>query len=81
MSHDYLIGSTIITRSQKSVTYPSKISSPSVILHDTKTSKVSEKDNPHDFCLKNFNHTFLLKTKLQRYRNNEFDENQNHIGE
>jgi hypothetical protein len=48
MFHDSLIGSTISTRSKKSVSCVSKISSPSVLLHDFKTSKVSEKDNPHD---------------------------------
>jgi hypothetical protein len=42
MSHDSLIGSTISTRSKKSVSCAIKISSSSVLLHDTKTSKVSE---------------------------------------
>jgi hypothetical protein len=42
MSHDSLIGSTISTRSKKSVSCVSKISSPSVLSHDTKTSKVSK---------------------------------------
>jgi hypothetical protein len=59
MSHDSLIGSTISTRSKKNISCASEISSPSVLSHDTKTSKVSEKDNPHDFYLKNFNHKFL----------------------
>jgi hypothetical protein len=58
MSHDSLIGFTISTRSKKSVSCASKISSTSVLSHDTKTSKVSAKDNPHDFYPKNFNHTF-----------------------
>jgi hypothetical protein len=58
MSHDSFIGSTISTRSKKSVSCASKISSPSVLLHDTKTSKVSEKANTHDFYPKNFNHAF-----------------------
>jgi hypothetical protein len=52
MSHDSLIGSTISTSSKKSVSCASKISFPSVLSHDTKTSKVSEKDNPHDFILR-----------------------------
>jgi hypothetical protein len=52
MSHDSLIGSTISTRSKKSVSCVSKSSSPSVLSHDTKTSKVSEKHNPHDFTLR-----------------------------
>jgi hypothetical protein len=41
MSQDTLIGSTISTRSRKSVSCASKISCPSVLSHDTKTSKVS----------------------------------------
>jgi hypothetical protein len=41
MSHDSLIGSTISTRYMKSVSCASKISSPSVLSHDTKASKVS----------------------------------------
>jgi hypothetical protein len=52
MSHDSFIGSTISTRSKKSVSCASKISSPSVLSHNTKASKVSEKDNPHDFILR-----------------------------
>jgi hypothetical protein len=58
MSQDILIGSTISTRSKKKVSCTSKIYSPSVLSHDTKASKVSEKDNPHDFYPKNFNHAF-----------------------
>jgi hypothetical protein len=61
ISHDSLIGSTISTRSKKNVSCASKISSPSILSHDTKASNVSEKDNPHDFYPKNFNHVFLLK--------------------
>jgi hypothetical protein len=49
MSYDSLIGSTISTRSKKSVSCTSTFSFPSVLSHDTKTSKVSEKPNPHDF--------------------------------
>jgi hypothetical protein len=77
MSQDSLIGSTISTRSRKSVSCASKISSTSVLSHDSKASKVSEKDNPHDFYPKNFNHAFLPKTDFERYRNNakkEFEE-------
>jgi hypothetical protein len=86
MSHDSLIGSTISTRSKKkkSVSCASKISSPIVLSRDTKTSKVSEKDNPHDFHPKNFNHTFIPKPDFEGYRNNakkEFEENQNNVGE
>jgi hypothetical protein len=84
MSYDSLIGSTISTRSKKSVTCASKISFSSVLSHDTKASKVSEKDKPHDFYPKNFNHKFLPKPDFERYRNNakkEFEENQNCIGD
>jgi hypothetical protein len=49
MSQDTLIGSTISTRYRKIVSCVSKISSTSVLSHDTKASKVSEKDNPRDF--------------------------------
>jgi hypothetical protein len=70
MTHDSLIGSTISTRSNKSVSCASKISSPSVLSHDTKTSKVSEKANPNDFYSKNFNHAFLPKPDFEGYRNN-----------
>jgi hypothetical protein len=62
MSQNTLIGSTISTRSKKSVSCACKISSPSVLSHDTKASKVSEKANPHDFYPKSFNHAFLPKT-------------------
>jgi hypothetical protein len=52
MSHDSLIGSTISTRSKKSVSCASKISFPSVLSHDTKASKVSEKANTIDLTLR-----------------------------
>jgi hypothetical protein len=70
MSHDSLIGSTISTRSKKSVSCASNISSPSVHSHNTKTSKLSEKDKPHDFYPNNFNHAFLPKPDFEGYRNN-----------
>jgi hypothetical protein len=78
MSHDSVIGSTISTRYKKSVSCASKVSSPSFLSHDTKTSKVSEKDNPHNFYPKSFNHAFLPKPDFEGYRNNakkEFEEN------
>jgi hypothetical protein len=84
MFHDSLIRSTISTRSKKNVSCASKISSPSVLSHDNKTSKVSQKDNPHDFYPKNFNHAFLPEPDFEGYRNNdkkEFEENQNYVGE
>jgi hypothetical protein len=52
MSHDSLTGYIIRTRSKKNVSYDIKISSQSVLSNDTKASKVSEKDNPHDFILR-----------------------------
>jgi hypothetical protein len=84
MSHDSLIGSTISTRSKKSVSFASKISSPSVLSHDTNASKVSEKANPHDFYPRNFNYALLPKPDFEGYRNNakkEFEENQNYVGD
>jgi hypothetical protein len=84
ISHESLIGSTISNRSKKSVPCANKISSPIVLSHDTKTSKVSEKDNPHDFYPKNFNHAFLSKSDFEGYINNakkEFEENQNYVGD
>jgi hypothetical protein len=64
MSHASVIGSTISTRSKKSVSFASKISSPSVLSHDTKTSKISEKANPHDFYT-----GIMLRRKLKKIRN------------
>jgi hypothetical protein len=43
---------------------------PSVLSHDTKTSKVSEKDNPHEFYAKNLNHVFLPKPDFEGCKNN-----------
>jgi hypothetical protein len=84
MSYDSLFRSTISTRSKKNLSCASKISSPSVLSHDTKASKVSKKHNPHYFNPKNFNHEFLPKHDFEGYRNNykkEFEENQNYIGD
>jgi hypothetical protein len=80
MSHDSLIGSTISTRSRESVPCASKISSASVLSHDTKASKVSEKDNPHNFYPKNLSHAFLPKPDFGGYKNNpknRFEKNPN----
>jgi hypothetical protein len=49
LSHDSLIGSTISTRSKKNVSCAIEISSSSALSRNSKTPKVSEKDNPHDF--------------------------------
>jgi hypothetical protein len=84
MSHDSLIGSTISTISKKSDSCASNNSSPSVLSHDTKTSKVSDKDNPHDFYPKNFNNAFVPKPDFEGFRNNakkEFEEHQSCIGD
>jgi hypothetical protein len=84
MPHDSLIGSTISTRFRKSVSCDSSISSPSVLSYDTKASKVSEKDNPHDFYPRNFNHAFLPKPDFEGYQNNtkkESEENKNYVGD
>jgi hypothetical protein len=70
MFHDSLIGSTISNRFNKNVSCASKISFPSDLSHDTKTSKVSEKDNSHGLYSKNFNHAFLPKPDFEGYRNN-----------
>jgi hypothetical protein len=79
ISHTFFIGSTISTSYKKSVSCASKISSPSVLPHDTKTLKVSEKYNPHEFYPKKF-----AQPDFEEYRNNskkESEENQNYIGE
>jgi hypothetical protein len=60
MSQDTLIGSTISTRSKKSVSCASKISSPSFLSHDTKESKVSEKANVE--IVQSLHFLFLLET-------------------
>jgi hypothetical protein len=51
------------SKSKTKVSSVGKISSPSVLSHDTNTS--SEKANPHDFYPKNFNHAFLSKTDFE----------------
>jgi hypothetical protein len=84
MSHDSLIRYIISNRPKKNVSCVSKISSPSVLSHDTKTSKLSEKDNPHHFSPKSINHACLPKPDFEGYRNhakNKFEENQNYVGE
>jgi hypothetical protein len=52
ISHDSLIGSTISTRSKKSVSCPSHISSPSVLSHDTKAPKYQRKTTHMIFILR-----------------------------
>jgi hypothetical protein len=66
-TQDSLIGSTINTRSKKTVSCASKISSPSDV--DTKVSKSSNKSNLQDFYPKNLNHAVMPKSDFDGYRN------------
>ena len=70
MSQDCLIVSTISTRSPKNVSCANGKSSPSILSNDTKTSKVSEKSNTHEFYPKKCSHAFLIKTDYEEYRSN-----------
>jgi hypothetical protein len=65
MSCDFLIGSTISTRLQKNISCASRLSSPSVLSNDTKTSKVSKKADPLDFYPKHLNHAFIPKPDFE----------------
>jgi hypothetical protein len=65
MFHDSLIGSTISNISKNNVSCTSKISSPIVISHDTRISKVSEKDDLHVFYPKNFYHSLPPKPDFE----------------
>jgi hypothetical protein len=49
MSHNSVIGLTTSTRSHKKISCASKISYPSALSNDTRTSNVSEKANLLDF--------------------------------
>ena len=68
-TQDSLIGSTINTRSKKTVSSASEISSPSVVSKDTKVSKASEKSNARYFYPKNLNYAFVPKPDFDGYRN------------
>jgi hypothetical protein len=68
-TQDSLIGSTINTRSKKTVSSASEISSPSVVSEDTKVSKASEKSNARYFYPKNLNYAFVPKPDFDGYRN------------
>ena len=71
MTQDSLVGSTVSTRSKKSGSVVSRMSSPSVKSVNTKTSKVSETSKPKetssmseyypavDFYPTNLNHAFM----------------------
>jgi hypothetical protein len=69
VTQDSLIGSTISTRSKKTVSCASKISSPSDVSEDTKVSKSSNKSKTQDFYPKNLNHAFMPKPDFDGYRN------------
>jgi hypothetical protein len=60
-----IIGSKISSRFKKNVSSYSKMLTTSVLLHDSKASKVSAKDNPHDSYHKNVNHAFLTKPEFE----------------
>jgi hypothetical protein len=82
MLQDSLIGSTISARSKKNISCASNISSPSVLSQDTKTSKVSERSNRHDFYPKNLIHAFLLQPDFEGYRNSakkKYEEHQDYL--
>ena len=82
MSQDSFIGSKISTRSRKNISCACRISSPSVLSQDTKTSRVSKKSNSHDFYPKNFNHAFLPKTDFEEYMSNamkDYEEDQDYF--
>jgi hypothetical protein len=66
-TQDSLIGSTINTRSKKTVSSASEISSTSDV--DTKVSKSSNKSNAQDFYPKHLNHAFMQKPDFDGYRN------------
>jgi hypothetical protein len=68
ISHDSLIGLIIIIRSKKCVSCESQMSSPSVLSHDTKASKVSDKDKPSGFTLRTSITHFYLNLTLKGMR-------------
>ena len=66
LSQDSLMGSTIRTKSRgKDISCASKISSPSRMSHDTKSSKVSKESNISNFYPKNLNHAFMPKPNFE----------------
>jgi hypothetical protein len=69
MSHDSLMGSTFNPRSHKAASCVSKITSPIGLSHDTKTSKVSEKQTHMNFTLRTSILHFDSK-RFEGYRNN-----------
>jgi hypothetical protein len=69
VTQDSLIGSSISTRSRKTVSCASKISSPSDVSEDTKVSKSSNKSNVQDLYPNHINHAFMPKPDFDGYRN------------
>ena len=69
VTQESLIGSTINTRSKKTVSSASEISSPSVVSKDTKVSNASVKLNARYFYPKNLNYAFVPKPDFDGYRN------------
>jgi hypothetical protein len=59
VSHNSLIGS------KKNLSCDNTFSSPSMLSHDTKTSKGLEKANSHNFHIENLNHEFLSKPDFE----------------
>jgi hypothetical protein len=80
MTQDSLVGSTVSTRSKKSESVISRMSSSSVKSTNTNTSKVSESSklketskmpeyySPLDFYPTNLNHAFMPKPDFEGYR-------------
>jgi hypothetical protein len=65
MSHDSLIGSAISTRSKKSVSCAKKISFPSVLSHDTKSSKDQKYQRKTTYMI------FILRTSIMHFYPNQ----------
>ena len=69
LSQDSLIGSTISAKSRgKDISCASKFSSPIMMSHDTKSSKVSRESKIANFYLKNLNHAFTPKPNFEECR-------------
>ena len=86
LSQDSLIGSTISTKSRrkKNTSCASKISSPSVLSHGTKSSKVSRESDVVNFYPKSLNHAFMPKPNFEECCNEIkqiYEESQNYLVE
>jgi hypothetical protein len=78
VTQNSLLGSTISTRSKKTVSSVSKISSSSDVSENTKVSKSSNKSNVQDFYPKHLNHAFMPKPDFDGYRNDVKKEYENY---